>query len=48
MTPELRERMAELCQQIQIEKDQAKFTALIEELNRLLAEKDQPQSQRSR
>jgi hypothetical protein len=41
MTAEEREQMEELCRQIQVEKDQAKFTALIEELNRLLAQKDE-------
>jgi hypothetical protein len=41
MTAEERVRMEELCRQIQVEKDQAKFTALIEELNRLLAQKDE-------
>jgi hypothetical protein len=39
MTAEERVRMEELCRQIQVEKDPAKFTALIEELNRLLAKK---------
>jgi len=29
-----------LCRQIQIEKDQRKFSALIEELNKLLARKE--------
>jgi len=33
--------MNELCRQIQHEKDHKKFSALIEELNRLLASKDE-------
>lgn len=41
MTPDERERMNELCRQIQVEKDQRKFAALIEELNELLAKKDE-------
>jgi hypothetical protein len=41
MTPEERERMNELCRQIQIEKDPAKFSALVEELNKLLEEKEE-------
>jgi hypothetical protein len=40
MTPEERERMARLVQQIQVEKDQQKFTELVSELNALLAKKD--------
>jgi hypothetical protein len=41
VTIEEREQMEKLCLQIQVEKDQAKFTALIEELNRLLAKKEE-------
>jgi hypothetical protein len=41
MTPAERERMNELCRQIQDEKDQKKFSALIEELNRLLTNKEE-------
>jgi hypothetical protein len=41
MTPEENERMNVLCRQIQTEKDQQKFTVLIEELNQLLAKKDE-------
>ncbi len=41
MTPDEREQMNRLCKQIQDEKDQKKFTALIEELNQLLAKKDE-------
>jgi hypothetical protein len=41
MTPEERERMNGLCRQIQIEKDQRKFSALIEELKQLLAKKNE-------
>jgi hypothetical protein len=41
MTTEEREPMNELCRQIQVEKDQRKFTALIEELNELLATKEE-------
>jgi hypothetical protein len=40
ITPEENERMNVLCRQIQIEKDQRKFSALIEELNKLLARKE--------
>lgn len=40
MTPEERERMLTLCQQIAIEKDHTKFGALIRELNDLLERKE--------
>lgn len=36
MTPDERERMKILCQQIEVEKDHEKFTKLIAELNDLL------------
>lgn len=39
MTPSERERMNELCREIQDEKDQVKFTLLIEQLNELLSDK---------
>lgn len=50
MTPEEEERMNWLCKQIQTEKDQNKFSALVRELNELLAQKgfrlnDPPKSQ---
>jgi hypothetical protein len=48
MTPEERERMNELCRQIQDEKGQKKFSALIEELNQLLANKDERLEKSSR
>jgi hypothetical protein len=48
MTPEERERMNELCRQIQDEKDHQKFSSLIEELNRLLAKKDERLEKTSR
>jgi hypothetical protein len=41
MTPEERERMTRLCERIAVEKNQDKFTKLIEELNDLLDEKSQ-------
>jgi len=41
MTAEERERMNELCRQIQAEKDQKKFSDLCEQLNQLLAKKDE-------
>ncbi len=41
MTPEERERMAVLCQQIAVEQDRDKFTKLVDELNELLEEKQQ-------
>lgn len=41
MTPAEQEQMNELCRKIQAEKDQGKFSALIEELNRLLAKKEE-------
>jgi hypothetical protein len=36
MTSEERERMNQLCERIQIEKDTHRFTALVEQLNQLL------------
>ncbi|MCU1299624.1 MAG: hypothetical protein JWO91_3902 [Acidobacteriaceae bacterium] len=41
MTHEFTPRIQELCALIAQEKDPRKFTQLVEELNRLLAEKDQ-------
>lgn len=41
MTPEQRERMNELCRQMQAEKDGAKLSALAEELNQLLVLNEQ-------
>jgi hypothetical protein len=40
MTPDEKQRMAALVQQIQVEQDQKKFTELVTELNALLARKD--------
>jgi hypothetical protein len=40
MTPEERERMNWLVLRIQEEKDHAKFTKLVEELNMLVAQKE--------
>lgn len=40
MTPEERQRMNQLCAQIQDEKDPSKFSALVEELNELLEKKE--------
>jgi hypothetical protein len=40
--------MNELCRQIQDEKDQYKFSALIEELNHLLEKKDERLEKTSR
>lgn len=40
MTPEERDRIAFLVGQIEIEKDQAKFMALVQELNRILEAKE--------
>lgn len=40
MTPEEREHMASLVQQIQDEKDGEKFMSLVRELNALLARKE--------
>jgi hypothetical protein len=40
VTPEQRERMNELCRQIQVEQDQKKFIALVQELNDLLEQKE--------
>jgi hypothetical protein len=36
MSPDNRDRMNALCAQIMVEKDQRKFTELVEELNELL------------
>jgi hypothetical protein len=41
MTPEERTELDRLCLAIQIEQDQAKFTALLRELNELLEKKEQ-------
>jgi hypothetical protein len=41
MTPDERERMAILCQRIAVEKDHDTFTKLVEELNDVLARKEQ-------
>jgi hypothetical protein len=41
MSPEERERMYELCAQIEKEKDHHKFLLLINELNELLERKEQ-------
>lgn len=40
MTTQEKEEMERLCKLIQIERDQKKFTELIVELNRLLANKE--------
>jgi hypothetical protein len=40
MTPEERERMNWLVLRIQQEKDHEKFTKLVEELNKLIAQKE--------
>jgi hypothetical protein len=40
MTPEERERMQVLCEQIAKEKDHAKFASLVQELNNLLERKE--------
>ena len=37
MTPEQRERVKELCQKIQLEKDPDRFTELAEDLDRALS-----------
>jgi hypothetical protein len=37
MTPEEKARMAQLCQQIEVEKDHDKFIELVRELGELLA-----------
>jgi uncharacterized coiled-coil protein SlyX len=37
---ETKERWKELCERIAVEQDHAKFLALIQELNKVLAEKD--------
>jgi uncharacterized coiled-coil protein SlyX len=37
---ETKERWKELCERIAVEQDHAKFLALIQELNQVLAEKD--------
>lgn len=49
MTPEEKQRVEWLCKEIQIEKDQRKFSDLVTELNQLIAKKtirlsDLPQS----
>ncbi len=41
MTSELNPRIEELCSLIAKEKDQRKFNALVEELNQLLAEREE-------
>ena len=41
MTPDERERLNQLCSRIQTEKDQAKFSQLLTELNELLEKKEQ-------
>jgi hypothetical protein len=41
MTPDEVERMKALCQQIELEKDHAKFSQLLVELNDLLEQKNQ-------
>jgi hypothetical protein len=41
MTPEERERMRVLCEQIAKEHDHDKFVKLVQELNNLLEHKDQ-------
>jgi len=41
MTAEERERMNDLCRQIQVEEDHKKFSDLCEQLNQLLAKKDE-------
>lgn len=41
MTPEEKERMTILVQQIQVEQDQKKFNELVSELNTLLSDNDQ-------
>ena len=50
MSPEEKERMELLCKQIQIEKDLQKFNQLVDELDELLATKEnrlgQPQQSR--
>ena len=48
MTPEERERMNKLCAQIQVEKDHAKFTQLITELNTLFEAKEHRLDERQR
>lgn len=40
MTPEEREELNRLCQQITVERDRETFTRLIEQLNELLARKE--------
>ena len=41
MTPEESEKIERLCMAIQAERDQAKFTALVEELNDFLKRQEQ-------
>ena len=48
MTPEEKERMESLCKQIQIEEDQEKFDALVQELNEILGKDEQRLIQFSR
>lgn len=40
MTPDERERMTILCEQIAVEQDREKFSKLVDELNELLEAKD--------
>ena len=40
MTPDERERMAILCQKIAVEQNRVKFTELVDELNKLLEQKE--------
>jgi hypothetical protein len=42
MQPDIYKRMAELCEKIQLEKDQKALTRLIEELTHLLEDKQDP------
>lgn len=39
MTPEEKQRLDWLCKEIQIEKDQAKFNALVREMNEIISRK---------
>jgi hypothetical protein len=41
MTPDERERMNRLCEQIAVERDHEKFVKLVQELNELLDHKEQ-------
>ena len=47
MTSEQRERMNELCRKMQVEQDPKKLIALAEELNQLLAPKEERKSTRT-